>query len=276
MAVDVTRAVRDPDRLAAVRRTGLLDTPPEEVFDRLTRRAVALLQATAAMVTLVEEDRQFFKSCIGLPEPWASQRQTPLSHSLCQYAVALGRLLVIDDARCSPRLRDNLAIRDLGVIAYAGVPLTTADGQTLGDFCVIDAQPRWWTEAELALLRGLAATAMAEIERRQPPRDVDDRASRANGPEHATAEQAHLAARYALGLLAGHELASFARHLGRCARCQRTVDQDRDTLAALSADGPQLEASPGFKARVLEAAARELAGPNGSPVVPPPQGPPGC
>jgi hypothetical protein len=72
-------AIRDPERLALLRRTRLLDAPPEPAFDRLTRLASRLVNAPIALVTLIDEDRQFFLSCVGLPEPLTVARQTPLS-----------------------------------------------------------------------------------------------------------------------------------------------------------------------------------------------------
>ena len=156
----------DPARLAALEATALLDTPAEAAFDRLTRLASRLLGAPVALVSLVAEDRQFFKSCIGLPEPWASSRETGLSHSFCQHAVELREPLVISDAREHPLVRDNAAIQDLGVIAYAGIPLVTGDGHVLGSFCVIDHRPRDWRADEIATLRDLAAAALTEIELR--------------------------------------------------------------------------------------------------------------
>ena len=105
-----------------------------------------------ALVSLVDDDRQFFKSCLGLPQPWAAQRQTPLSHSFCQHVVESGRPLVISDAREHPVLRDNPAIRDLGIIAYAGVPLIAPTGDVLGTLCAIDHQPRHWTTEQVEIL----------------------------------------------------------------------------------------------------------------------------
>ena len=137
--------VADPDRLAALRAVALLDTPTEEAFDRLSSLAVQFLNAPVALVSLVDADRQFFKSCIGLPEPWASQRETPLSHSFCQYNRIAKQPLLIEDARTHPLFKNNLAVRDLNVIAYLGIPLVTSDGYVLGSFCVIDSQPRHWT-----------------------------------------------------------------------------------------------------------------------------------
>jgi len=156
----------DEQRMRALRDTGLLDTPGEEAFDRLTRLVTRILGVPVALVTLVDRDRQFFKSCVGLPEPWASRRETPLSHSFCQHTVVSGAELVIDDAREHPELRGNLAIPDLGVVAYAGIPLVTSDGSVLGSFCAIDTKPRHWSADDLATLRDLAQSATSEIELR--------------------------------------------------------------------------------------------------------------
>ncbi|MDP9349644.1 MAG: PAS domain S-box protein, partial [Gemmatimonadota bacterium] len=159
-------ALLDTRRLAALRRTGLLDSPPEPSFDRLTRLAARFLNAPVALVSLVDEDRQFFMSCVGLPEPWASDRETPVSHSFCRHVVAAEEPLVITDARQHPLVRDNPAVSELGVVAYAGIPLVTREGAVLGSFCAIDTQPRRWTEGEIEILRDLAAAASTEIELR--------------------------------------------------------------------------------------------------------------
>jgi PAS domain S-box-containing protein len=156
----------DVHRLQALRDSGLLDTPVEEEFDRITRLATRILGVPVALVSLVDRDRQFFKSCIGLPEPWATRRETPLSHSFCQHTVTTGAELVITDARLHPELRHNLAVPDLGVVAYAGIPLVTTDGAMLGSFCAIDTKPRSWSEEDLATLRDLAGVAASEIELR--------------------------------------------------------------------------------------------------------------
>lgn len=154
-------------RLAALRRLGLLDTPAEAAFDRLGALATQVVNVPIALVTLVDDTRQFFKSCIGLPEPWATWRETPLSHSFCQHLLKSGEPLMIEDARTHPFFRDNLAIRDLGVIAYLGVPLKLETGEILGSFCVIDTQPRAWTREELQILRSLARSVITEIELRR-------------------------------------------------------------------------------------------------------------
>lgn len=154
--------VRDRDRLLALRRSWLLDSRQEEAFDRLTRRACLVIGVPVALVSLVDGDRQFFKSAQGLREPYASARQTLLSHSFCRYVVAGQRPLVVSDARAVPGLADNPAITDLDVIGYAGVPLR-AHGFVLGAFCAIDPRAHDWSDEELALLNDLASACSAEI-----------------------------------------------------------------------------------------------------------------
>jgi hypothetical protein len=165
--MDPADILRSPERLAALQSTGLLDTPTEEVFDRLTRLISRSLQAPVALVSLVEADRQWFKSAVGLPEPLASQRETPLSYSICQHVVALGEPLVIADARTHPLVCANPAVTQFGVVAYAGIPLATTEGHILGAFCAMGRQPRGWTPNELEILGDLAAAVMTEIERRR-------------------------------------------------------------------------------------------------------------
>lgn len=155
------------ERLKALERTRLLDTPREEAFDRLTMLACALLGTPVALVSLVDTDRQFFKSQQGLPEPWASRRETPLSHSFCQHVVTSSEPLVIADSRKTPLVCENLAVRDLNVIAYLGVPLISPDGHVLGSLCAIDSKPREWTQEAIAQLMSLAECVLNEIALRQ-------------------------------------------------------------------------------------------------------------
>jgi len=115
-----------------------------------------VLGVPVSLVSLVDKDRQFFKSCIGLPVPLALSRQTPLTHSFCQHAVLSGEPVIVHDAREHPVLKDNPAV-GLGVVAYAGIPLVTSDGLVLGSFCAIDTQPRVWTQEQIDLLRDLTA-----------------------------------------------------------------------------------------------------------------------
>jgi hypothetical protein len=161
--LDAAASVNNPDRLEAVVATNLLDSDVMPSFDRLARLASHVLHAPVALVSLVASDRQFFVSCLGLPEPWASRRESPLSHSFCQHAVARREPLLVDDAREHELLRDNLAIRDMGVVAYAGIPLIDSDGHALGTLCVIDSQPRHWTTHQVQMLSDIAASVVTEI-----------------------------------------------------------------------------------------------------------------
>ena len=134
------------------------DSDPEPGFDRHARLAAQMLNAPIALVSLVDEDRQFFKSGLGVEE-----RETPLSHSFCQHAIARREPLVVDDAREHPILKDNPAVREMGAIAYAGVPLIDPGGQALGTLCVLDNRPRQWSSHQVELLADLAESVMSEI-----------------------------------------------------------------------------------------------------------------
>lgn len=163
---DIYTHVHNPERLAALRAVALLDTPVDAAFDRLTSLGRDFLKAPVALVSLIDEDRQFFKSCLGLPEPWQSRRETPLSHSFCQHNRIARQPLVIPDARIHPLFKNNPAIEDLCVVAYLGMPLVTSDGYVLGSFCVIDSVPRQWTDHDIEVVDDLASAVMTEIQLR--------------------------------------------------------------------------------------------------------------
>jgi PAS domain S-box-containing protein len=165
--------LQEPERLAALRRLAMANLLPEEPFDRLTRLAAAICSAPTALIAFVGGDREHFKSWHGLPESLASLRETPLTHSICQYAVASRRPLVVPDAARDPVLHASPAVTELGVRAYAGAPLITSDGHCLGTISVLDWRPRGWSDEQVALLQDLAATAVTELELR---RELTDRA----------------------------------------------------------------------------------------------------
>ena len=161
----VNDVVRDPARLAAVRGTGLVDSAQEEAFDRLTRLAAKLTGAAVTFISLIEEDRDFYKSCFGFPEPLASARQLQ-GTTFCHYAIASSGPLVIEDTLADPTYRSVPTVQSLGVRAYLGIPLVTAGGATIGSFCAIEFHPRAWTELQIEVMRELAASTMREIELR--------------------------------------------------------------------------------------------------------------
>lgn len=153
----------DPVRIEALRATGLLDGPADESLEGLARLAARLLDAPVALISLVDVDREFLTAQVGLPQPYAKRRGWPLTHSFARYAVANRAPLVVADARADPVLRDSPAIADLGIVAYAGVPLTTASGRAIGALAVADRRSRAWTEEQLELLHELALIARREL-----------------------------------------------------------------------------------------------------------------
>ena len=138
-------------------------TPHQVALDRLARLARRALGVPIALITVIEPDHQRFIGLDGLGEPWASQRATPISYSLCQHPALSGEPLIIPDTRRETRVDTAMARDELGVIAYAGVPLRSQEGEILGTFCAIDTRPREWTDEEILMLGDLAAAAVAEL-----------------------------------------------------------------------------------------------------------------
>ncbi len=160
----VESVLRDPARLAAVHATGLLDTEIEAAFDRLTKLAVELVGIAAAFISLVDENRDFYKSACGFGEPFATARQIE-GPTFCHYTVALAEPLVIPDTRADERYRHLPTVESLGVAAYVGIPLLF-DGQVIGAFCAIDTEPRAWSRRDIHVLTELAQLTLREIELR--------------------------------------------------------------------------------------------------------------
>ena len=122
-----------------------------------------LLGVPVSLVSLVDDKRQFFKSMEGLQGWAAQQRETPLSHSFCQHVVIQQKPLIVPRAERDPLVRENLAIPDLGVKAYLGVPLILPSGHVIGSLCAIDTSPRPWSDADLKSLSDVADIVMNEI-----------------------------------------------------------------------------------------------------------------
>ncbi len=150
-------------RLAALKRLNLLDSAPEQDFDDITRLIAHICQAPIALVSFVETNRQFFKSHFGI-----ETHETPLSHSICKFAIQQDDVFVIRDTTKDERLRQNpLVFNDPFVRFYAGAPLKLDDGTAIGTLCVLDTEPRELTESQLDSLRLLARHVMSQISVRQ-------------------------------------------------------------------------------------------------------------
>jgi len=139
-------------RLSALEATQLLDTPPEERFDRVTRIASRLFSVPIALVSLVDKDRQWFKSSYGL-----GAKETARDISFCGHAILGSDALVVENARNDERFFDNpLVTGEPNIQFYAGAPLEDRSGNRLGTLCLIDRQPRQFSEADKQNLRDLA------------------------------------------------------------------------------------------------------------------------
>ncbi|MEK9950870.1 MAG: EAL domain-containing protein [Curvibacter sp.] len=151
-------------RLQTLRDYAVLDTAPEAGFDELTHLASVWLRVPIALVSLVDTERQWFKSHLGL-----ATTETPRSQSFCSVAIERPQaLLIVPDARLDPRFRDNpLVTGEPGIRFYAGAPLVMPDGQALGTLCVIDRQPREFGPQERETLSLLARQAVTQLELRR-------------------------------------------------------------------------------------------------------------
>jgi PAS domain S-box-containing protein len=153
---------RDEKRLRALREYDVLDTDPEPAFDRIARLAAHLFDAPTALVNLIDEDRQWFKSTVGFDED-----QTDLDVSFCVYTVEKDDVLVVEDLSEDERFADNPYVTDHDVRFYAGAPLLTPHEQRIGTLCVLDTEPRFPSEDTVDRLADLAAMVVDELELRR-------------------------------------------------------------------------------------------------------------
>ncbi|EAR07461.1 GAF domain-containing protein [Reinekea blandensis] len=152
-------AVNEQQRLSALQRLNILDTPPEERFDRITRLARATFHVPIALVSLVDENRQWFKSCFGL-----DVRHTDRNISFCGHAIHSDALLVIENTLIDSRFHDNpLVIGNPHIRFYAGAPLHAPEGERIGTLCLIDRKPRQLDHSERKQLRQLADIVEQEL-----------------------------------------------------------------------------------------------------------------
>lgn len=146
-------------RLVTLRSLGVLDTPPEERFDRLTRMAKRLFGVPIALVSLVDESRQWFKSCFGI-----NASEAPRSTSFCGHAILSDDVFIIPNAIEDERFADNpFVLNDPNIRFYAGCPLKAPNGHKLGTLCVIDRKPRIFEKEDIEALKDLASMAEREL-----------------------------------------------------------------------------------------------------------------
>ena len=148
------------DRLGALHRYEILDTPPDGAFDELTQLATYIFNVPIAIISLVDHDRIWFKSRAGV-----DAQQVDRVPGLCASAILGDDVYVVDDASRDPRtLANPLVTGALGLRFYAAAPLHTTDGYNLGTFCVIDKNPRFFTEQQRSILPALARIVIQQME----------------------------------------------------------------------------------------------------------------
>ena len=146
-------------RLETLRSLNILDTPPEERFDRLTRMAKRLFDVPIALVSIVDENRQWFKSCVGL-----DAKETSRDISFCGHAILGNQVFIIPDALSDERFADNpLVVGDPNIRFYAGCPLSAHDGSKLGTLCIIDTKPRLLEAEDIEAIKDLASMVEREL-----------------------------------------------------------------------------------------------------------------
>ncbi|RYG65188.1 PAS domain-containing protein [bacterium] len=163
--------INEEQRLNALRSYQILDTPPEAAFERLTRLSARLFQTPISLVSLVDGNRQWFKSCFGI-DTCESNRE----HSFCAYTILLDHVMVVPDATQDPRFSNNIFVTgEPHIRFYAGAPLVTPDGLNIGTLCVIDTKSRQFDEQQQRILSDLAATVMDELELLRTARELSER-----------------------------------------------------------------------------------------------------
>jgi methylmalonyl-CoA mutase cobalamin-binding subunit len=156
----------EEERMAELNGLNLLDTPRETNFDHVTERLTKLFGVPIALMSLIDEKRQWFKSHVGLPGDLAEARSTSRDVSLCGHVVANDEVLIVRDLARDPRFANNPFVKENGLRFYAGVPLRGPNGLPIGSLCILDTKPREMTMQEQELLKMIAGDVMEQIKRR--------------------------------------------------------------------------------------------------------------
>jgi len=157
----------EEERLAELNGLNLLDTPTEADFDQVTERLTKLFKVPMALLTLIDKDRQWFKSQTGLPTDLAEARCTSRDVSLCGHVIANDEVLIVRDLARDPRFANNPFVKERGLRFYAGVPLRGPNGFPIGTLTILDTKPREITRQEQDLLKMIAGDVMEQIKRRR-------------------------------------------------------------------------------------------------------------
>jgi GAF domain-containing protein len=159
----VAKPLNETARLAALERYAILDTDPEDSFDDLTRLASFICKTPIAMISLIDDDRQWFKSRVGV-----AVSETPREVAFCSTAILQSEIFVVPDALQDDRFRNNpFVIAAPHIRFYAGAPLINEDGYALGTLCVVDQTPRELSPEQTDALKSLSRLVLAQMEFRR-------------------------------------------------------------------------------------------------------------
>jgi hypothetical protein len=239
----------EAERIAAVRRYAILDTPPDDALDRMVALTAAFFDVPFAVVSIVDTERIWFKARHGL-----DVAQIDRSPGLCGSAIFGTGPYVVTDALLDRRAQANpLVVGELGLRFYAGAPLTTPDGHNLGTLCVFDSAPRQVTEEELRVLTHLADRVVQELEvlRGAPLRTT--------GVNTEHVEVSALLGVYVLGACEPDVAASVERHLAVCTACT-TVEAEFREAASWIGGVHAVEPPTDLRSRISQQLDRDAIG----------------
>src|SRR6201993_4651226 len=186
MAMPYPVPANEAERLRTLRSYKILDTKPEERFDDLTRLAALICGVPISLISLIDSDRQWFKSRFGL-----DVQETPRAQAFCTHAIMQPDLFVVPDATKDERFADNpLVTGDLHIRFYAGAPLATNDGHLVGTLCVMDRQPHTLTKDQKTALELLARQVIANFELRSNLMELKDALAARDAAEGPSGESA--------------------------------------------------------------------------------------
>jgi anti-sigma regulatory factor (Ser/Thr protein kinase) len=217
----VTTSADESARLTALYRYRILDTVPERGFDDLTLLASHICETPMAAITLIDADRQWFKSRVGV-----SMAETTRATSFCTHAIQSRDLFIVPDARQDERFRDNPYVTgDPEIRFYAGAPLVTSDGHALGTLCVLDKVARTLSREQLEALSSLCRQAEGQLELRRSLMDLKDALAER---DRAEAQQTKLIEE----LRASHaDVRRLSGLIPYCSTCQFTMTIPADPVA---------------------------------------------
>jgi hypothetical protein len=173
----IPRPINEPERLESLRAYQILDTNPEQIFDELAQLAAFICGTPIALVSFIDQERQWWKARVGL-----ETTETPREHAFCQHAIQGNTLYEVSDATLNPLFSDNpLVTGEPHIRFYAGAPLLTPEGQVLGTLCAIDTVPRELSEEQREALRILARQVMSHLELRRARLQLEEERQKMEG-----------------------------------------------------------------------------------------------